>query len=186
MRLSGSPLPLACSLLSLHRRNVRRKAVFSPELPLSGLEIMFQWLAVLGRLSKGDRLARWELQIRLNVCYATRILNLTLIYFSVAVAFASAVWRSVLAQNKIVRDPLGSDEEVQRAVHHRRGKGFQKSIYNSFAAAIYLFWKERNMRVFQHTASDPSSVCKAVLGDVIVKLCSWTAGVEDLEVHRPE
>lgn len=85
-------------------------------------------------------------------------------------SFASAIWRSVLAQNQIVRDPLEVDEELRWAIQHRKRKGFWNTIYKlSFTATMYFIWKVRNM---MDKASSNSSVCKDVLGDVRVKLSS--------------
>ncbi|KAI8550507.1 hypothetical protein RHMOL_Rhmol06G0112400 [Rhododendron molle] len=55
--------------------------------------------------------------------------------------FSSLVWKQVFTRNGIARPVEPLAQELNWAVHHRKGKNLRDSLYNlSLAASIYTLW----------------------------------------------
>ncbi|XP_058185558.1 uncharacterized protein LOC131302775 [Rhododendron vialii] len=128
------------------------------------------WLAVLGILSTKDRLVNWGLVVP-PLCSFCLTDTESHSYLFFDCQFSSLVWKQVLTRNGIARpiEPLA--QELDWAVHHRKGKNLRDSLYKlSLAASIYTLWGKRNMRIFQGKSRNEGAIALDIFNSVRTKV----------------
>lgn len=124
------------------------------------------WLAILGRLSRKDRMQTWGIIDNSScvLCSGGLESHSNLIFCCPS---SSQVWEQLLGKNNISKRPDGLLRELDWICQHVKGRGMLQSIYKlSFAATVYYLWKERNAHIFQHKAEATEEVVQRMMSDL--------------------
>lgn len=101
---------------------------------------MIQWIAFLGRLSTGDRLAIWGVTTDTScvLCSNGRESHDHLFF---ECSYSSVVWSALVSKNGVIRIPLGLNAETDRALKWCSRFSSQAPLLKlSFVATIYYIW----------------------------------------------
>lgn len=82
----------------------------------------------------------------------------------------------VLRKCNVSRLPMGWSDELSWAINNLKGGLFVKVILRlGLAATIYYVWLERNARIFNNKARDPSTLLQMLASDMRNRICLWNA-----------
>ncbi|XP_060182445.1 uncharacterized protein LOC132612126 [Lycium barbarum] len=125
--------------------------------------IFILYLAIHGRLQTKDRVARWN-EIEDLSCPLCAGQSETLEHLFFLCPVSGEIWRRVLRWQGITRIPTTWCDEVNWAMNNAKGNSVEAHIYKmTLAAGVYLIWKERNLRHFQHKSNSISTLTATIV-----------------------